>query len=101
MQQSTKLTTRDYQDAIDSQTASNAMALINNLCRIIPAIRMDCIVKSICFENHPIYTLYATQIHHLASTYQKDIASFTDAWTKAYDEAEKVIKQGVDNLEPN
>jgi hypothetical protein len=61
-----RLTPRDYQTALDSQSACNLTGLVNSLLRVLPAIWAEC-DNTDAVNNHPITRLYAEQIAHLSS----------------------------------
>lgn len=65
------LTERDYQGALESQTACNLIGLANTLNRLAPRIIDDCQLSAgrgitVAPARHPIAVLYATQLQHLA-----------------------------------
>lgn len=64
--QGLELTPRDYQNALNSQSACNLSGLINELTRVLPAIWCEC-DNTDDVNQHPITRLYAEQIAHLSS----------------------------------
>lgn len=58
-------TPNDYQAALDSQSASNPVALVNFLHRVMPRIQEDTDGYE-SFASHPIFLLVITQLCHLA-----------------------------------
>lgn len=60
------LTKRDYQDAIDSQSAVNAAGLIHSLQPIMVKLADSARYTGTKWRNqHPVVTLYVTQIQYL------------------------------------
>ena len=81
------LTPRDFQSAIDSQSACNAAGLINSLARILPGICEEARETGTHdVNNHPIIKLYVEQLVHLS----RDIE-----YSKAYNICEIQAKRAA------
>ena len=64
-----KLTERDYEDAMHSQSACNLSGIVHSLSRVMPKIWIEAGEKgegTDYVNQHPIVRLYAEQIMHLS-----------------------------------
>lgn len=82
------LSARDFQTAIDVQSACNPVALVNHFQRIMQKVSHEAKMKGKGTEyimNHPICRLFAEQVKYLMCT--------TD-YMKAYQECEEHAPRG-------
>jgi len=85
------LTKKDYQTAIDIQSASNLSGVVNSLNQIMPRIWKEARsqLKGTDWVNqHPICRLFAEQIYHLSGA---GIPSNAQSYEAAYSYCENKI----------
>jgi len=77
------LTKRDYQDALDVQSACNLSGVINSFVRVLERVRAE-VQGTDAINKHPICRLYAEQIIYLTGGGSSNNSeSYNDAYVIA------------------
>ena len=98
------LTKRDYQDAIDSQSAVNVAGLVHSLQPIMVKLADSAGYTGTKWRNqHPIITLYMTQIQYLNDPDRlPDVPRYSEAYRFCSEAAQgkdvKLIKSDEDDV---
>ena len=87
------LTKKDYQDALNSQSACNLSGIVHTFSKVVSKIWEHAHSDGRGTEwvnKHPICRLYAEQIAHLSGAGMGDSDSYHKAYTACMDRVEEV-----------
>lgn len=90
------LTSRDYDEALGSQYACNAIALVNSLAEVMPRIKDACGGITIDMNQHSIMILYITQLAYLSGGYL-DHPKYSQAYEKCVTERNRLLAKELNN----